>query len=235
MSKRLTYQDLLLIANQRNHEIQELSDYKSVKSLITLFCKECSVSWTCTVHAYKAAKNGCPSCKKKAITRTHKKKVTGKETRRLIGEKASSRPGSLTGVFGKDHPRWNGGYNRSFSKPSTMEYCWKQGIKKKFNKKCVVTGEKNNIVCHHLYNWSDYPELRYDFNNGVVLSTAIHLEFHRAYKFGKNTESQFLKFLAENYNLDWSEIKEKHSTWQPSAKLLEQMAKGREEGSETRE
>jgi hypothetical protein len=43
--------------------------------------------------------------------------------------------------------------------------------------------------------------------NGVLLSKSVHMRFHRKYKFGANTEEQFIEFCDICYEIDWLEIK----------------------------
>ena len=235
MSKKLQTKDFERLAFSRNHLVIDASNYKNVKSPLILYCNECLVQWQTSAHSYKACKNGCPSCKKKITSKTHKNKKVSEETRRLIGEKASHRKGSLVGIFGENHPAWKGGYGRDFKTPSTEDYNWKNNVKKRCNLQCIVTGVKESnkirMVCHHLNGWSHYPENRYDPENGVYITREIHKQFHDIYGYGKNTELQFQEFLKQSHNLDLKIIKEQLKTGnhQPSLSI------DREEGSETKQ
>ena len=53
---------------------------------------------------------------------------------------------------------------------------WSYEIKKIGNFTCAVCGSKSggNLVSHHLYNWSSYPEYRYEIWNGVCLCSECH-------------------------------------------------------------
>jgi len=67
-------------------------------------------------------------------------------------------------------------------------------IRDKFT--CQVSGKKGgNLNAHHLYSFTDYPELRFEVSNGVTLSKKIHDEFHRIYGKKHNTAEQFFEFL----------------------------------------
>ena len=74
------------------------------------------------------------------------------------------------------------------------------------NYTCISCGEpcKNNAQVHHLYSYSDHPELRTSQDNGVTLCDKCHKNFHMIYGKGGNTKEQFEEWLKgfkqkENY------------------------------------
>lgn len=142
---------------------------------------------------------------------THKGKVTSEETKRKIGEKASIRPGSLTGVTGAAHPRYKDGTARDLNKPSNADYTWKNAVRKRFNYRCVITDNKQKTgeryACHHLESFDANPELRYEPRNGGFLKWEIHSAFHKQYGHGNNTEAQFAEFCLNVYSIDWFQKK----------------------------
>jgi len=78
---------------------------------------------------------------------------------------------------------------------------WQKYIYKKYNWKCALCGCKgsknNQINAHHIFGYKEYPDLRLDKNNGIVLCFKHHLEFHKKYgKEGNNLE-QIEEFLGE--------------------------------------
>jgi hypothetical protein len=232
MSKKLTLVDFKKIALQRNHCVISMNNYKNIHSKIILFCYTCESIFETTAHSYKNAKQtGCPECKKLVTSIIHKNKITTLETRKLISLKASQRVGSLLGVTGKNHPAWKGGYGRNLKTPSTQEYFWKKEVLKAYNYKCALTGSTSNLVCHHLNGWNAYPKQRFDVSNGVVITREIHSKFHNFYKFGNNTEIQFIEFCNLQYTIDWLFLKKQYGNHQPSS--LKSL-KFRGEGSETR-
>lgn len=221
MSNKLTFNDINKIASERNHILltKDLEkNYKDINSLIELNCLTCNTMFKTTLRSYKnAKKTGCPNCKKIIVSNTHKGKIVSNETRILIGEKAKKRPGSLTNVVGKNHPRYKGGYGRDKNNRSNLDYVWINGVKKLCNKTFVLTGVKTHLICHHLEGWNHCLEKRYDISNGVCLSKDVHSKFHNNYGYGNNTETQFTEFCQKYYNIDWSILKE--NLWQSSAKL----------------
>lgn len=199
------------VANSRNHVIVSTENYKNVKSRITVHCKTCRFNWQPTAHSYLSAKKtGCVSCKKQIASLTHRNKIVAENTRFLIGSKASQRQGSLKGVTGSDHPRYNGGYGRDFKKPSNFDYAWKTAVRKLYRNKCALTlSTTSKCHAHHLNSYNMFPEQRYLVENGVYLSKEVHKHFHDIYKYGNNTELQFIEFCKTYYRIDWIALKNK--------------------------
>lgn len=84
---------------------------------------------------------------------------------------------------------------------------YKEWVRKVFdrdNYTCQCCGKRgSNLNAHHLYNFSDYPDLRYDINNGITLCEACHLikypnSFHSLYGEKDNTPEQIREFI-QNY------------------------------------
>lgn len=213
MTKKLTKFDIEQIANMRNHTVISFENYQNVHSTINIHCNTCGMDFYTTVHSYKnAKKTGCPECKKKVSSKTHKGKITSEETKTKIGEKVSQRPGSLKGCTGKQHPCFRGAPGRDFQNSSTLDYEWKNAVRQRCSFTCVVTlknnkGRKKGFACHHLNSFDEFIEQRYLPENGVYLQREIHKEFHDIYGYGKNTEIQFAEFCKKNYNFDWFERK----------------------------
>jgi len=47
------------------------------------------------------------------------------------------------------------------------------------DKKCVKCGSVHKLHAHHIKPYKNYPELRYDINNGETLCSYCHIEYHR--------------------------------------------------------
>ena len=56
-------------------------------------------------------------------------------------------------------------------------YCeWRKQVWRRDNFKCKIANANCNgrIEAHHILGWSEYPELRYQINNGITLCHAHH-------------------------------------------------------------
>lgn len=53
---------------------------------------------------------------------------------------------------------------------------WMLNVKRRDNWKCKIGNEecKGRLEAHHILNWIEYPELRYDENNGITLCAFHH-------------------------------------------------------------
>lgn len=52
-----------------------------------------------------------------------------------------------------------------------------------------------NLQVHHINNFADFPEFRFDINNGITFSKQTHWEFHHIYGKRNNTREQLEEFL----------------------------------------
>lgn len=64
--------------------------------------------------------------------------------------------------------------DRQFNDP--LQKQWSMGVKKRDRWKCIINNKdcKGKVVAHHILSWKDYPELRYNLNNGITLCLAHH-------------------------------------------------------------
>ena len=71
---------------------------------------------------------------------------------------------------------------------------WRANILEMFNYKCDICGSTKKLHAHHLYNWADFEDLRYDLKNGVILCQDCHFSFHKEYGKRNNTKEQYIEF-----------------------------------------
>jgi len=116
----------------------------------------------------------------KSITTQFKKGVSGSiSTQFLKGHTSWNR--ELKGYnSGVQNPFWKGGLE--FRKTNEKKHLcskyrfWMFAVKGRDNWKCRIANEDCNgrLEAHHILNWIDYPELRYEINNGITLCYAHH-------------------------------------------------------------
>lgn len=56
------------------------------------------------------------------------------------------------------------------------------------------------IVAHHIRNWSNNSDVRFDIDNGITLSQRAHKEFHKRFGNKNTTREQLNCFLYEIHN-----------------------------------
>ena len=104
---------------------------------------------------------------KRKMSETHKKIGTGKWIM-----------GKYNGGRGVNHYRWNLNREKVMNNlRNDGEYKqWVKKVKKRNNNICQLKDENCSGYCivHHILSWQDYPELRYNINNGITLCQAHH-------------------------------------------------------------
>ena len=69
---------------------------------------------------------------------------------------------------------WLGNRDRS-----SAEYrSWRMDVFKRDNFKCTSCGTKNDIQAHHIKQWKDNKNERYNVSNGITLCRKCHLKAH---------------------------------------------------------
>jgi len=72
---------------------------------------------------------------------------------------------------------------------------WAREVKNRDHWSCVICARRGVALnSHHLNAWAEYPDQRYDVDNGVTLCTFHHEDFHERYGKGKNTADQFEEY-----------------------------------------
>lgn len=94
------------------------------------------------------------------------------ETKKIIRE-------STTTYCGNEHWNWKGGISRT--RPETREYKeWKREILKRDNYTCQCCGVKGGLLHpHHIKRWVDFPDLRYNYDNGITLCVRCHRSVYK--------------------------------------------------------
>ena len=96
------------------------------------------------------------------LTEEHKRKIS-----EFIGKTRNQ----------ENNPNWKGGKGRE-SKilyGSRMYKQWRRQVFQRDNYFCQFCGIKGTYLeAHHIKSWADYPELRFDLNNGMTLCKECH-------------------------------------------------------------
>lgn len=72
---------------------------------------------------------------------------------------------------------------------------WSKKVKQRDDFQCQICFKDNQYLeSHHCYNWQDFPEKRFDINNGVTLCKQHHEQFHNIFGKSFNTLEQFKQF-----------------------------------------
>jgi len=82
------------------------------------------------------------------------------------------------GKFGKEHPRWVKDREKlkKQERNDGAYYAWRREVWLRDNFTCKIANPEcaGRIEAHHILGWTEYPELRYQTNNGITLCQAHH-------------------------------------------------------------
>ena len=111
---------------------------------------------------------------------------------------------------GKSNPNYKSGLtdkerelNKNRFRSDLENKKWIKLILKRDNYTCQRCGKiGGNLEAHHIENWANRPELRYEIDNGVTLCKECHRTginaFHKIYGYKNNTAKQTLEFIKAN-------------------------------------
>lgn len=81
---------------------------------------------------------------------------------------------------GQEHPRWVDNRNllakASEKRNDTSHHEWARNVKMRDKWKCKIENKNcsGRLEAHHILTWREFPELRYQLNNGITLCHAHH-------------------------------------------------------------
>lgn len=79
---------------------------------------------------------------------------------------------------------------------SSIEYTtWKKEVLQRDNYQCQCCGLDKRLNVHHINGYKEYPELRTDVGNGIVLCQFCHDKYHSVYGLKEINSANFTKFM----------------------------------------
>jgi len=93
------------------------------------------------------------------------------------------------GLSGAGAPNWQGGKTDESTKQrhSFEAGMWRYLVLHRDELQCQICGTRENLHAHHIKSWSQYPDLRFDLENGITLCIDCHETTHGRSLNGKNT------------------------------------------------
>ena len=136
------------------------------------------------MYKYRPSLKDIPRSKevRKKISIAHQGKVLSLETKKKIGDfwrgKKKSELEKLKNKISQVK-RWDKvgrkEYRRYIHLSGTYEYkSWRTRVFVRDDFKCRICDVGGYLEAHHILKWSEYPELRYNINNGITLCRAHH-------------------------------------------------------------
>lgn len=117
-------------------------------------------------------------------------------------------------IYGENHRGekafgWKGGVEYHRVERGTWQYRnWRKSVFERDFYTCQCCGARNKkgnkgtvrLEAHHIVNWKDNKQLRYDLDNGITFCRACHILFHSIYGKKNNTKQQLDAFIKNNEN-----------------------------------
>jgi len=134
---------------------------------------------------------------------SHEGRIRVSNARKIEGAfKGVNNPMFNSHRVGKLNPNWKGGITSEKRKiMNGDEYKqWRQAVFERDNYTCQCCGRQtHNNEAHHLDNFADYEEQRFDINNGITLCKQCHNpnqegSFHNTYGTLHNTREQYEEY-----------------------------------------
>ena len=103
-----------------------------------------------------------------------------------------SLPSKTVEILGRNHslPKTN---NRMLDNPNYA--AWRQSVLKRDGFKCVVCGDDEHLEAHHMYGYTENPELAVEVTNGVTLCRWCHKKYHSKYGIKNINPVDFMNFI----------------------------------------
>jgi hypothetical protein len=130
---------------------------------------------------------------RRKLSESRKGRIFSEETKRKISESLKGKTASpeickkrselAKTRLGKLNPNWRGGISKIKYQRLTNDYKnWRQQVFERDHFTCRCCGgwhthlkhKPNTLNAHHIKPFNDYPELRFDVNNGVTLCIYCH-------------------------------------------------------------
>lgn len=112
--------------------------------------------------------------------------------------------GYLEGMMGENSHLWKGGITDKnlLERHSYKFVAWRKAVFQRDNYICQACGDSSggNLTAHHIENFSNNEDKRFDVDNGITLCASCHLpqiigSFHYIYGTSENTQEQLDEYL----------------------------------------
>lgn len=132
---------------------------------------------------------------KKVHTEETKKKISEGRKGKNLGNTNGFVKGMTPWNKGKEHKvhndKWKSEVSNSMSGENHWNYKdgkrlgrkyksreWSKAVRERDNFTCQMCGSKEKLVSHHIKEWDDNPDKRYDLENGLTLCRKCHCKIH---------------------------------------------------------
>lgn len=138
---------------------------------------------------------------------TGKTKSCGCLNRELSSKRMSGENHPFWGVKGEKHFKWNPNLTddeREDKRDTVENYHFRKNVFKRDDYTCQCCNRKSKkgnpitLNAHHIVNYYNHPNDRYNVNNGITLCDECHKKFHKKYGNRDNNLNQLEEFIKDN-------------------------------------
>ncbi len=115
----------------------------------------------------------CNICNKEYIVNKYRSKISKFCSRECTHVYVERKLSLLVGLL---NPKWKG-FGDTKRKDKSKLKSWSLEIKRR-DKVCRECGSVHSLQSHHIKSYREYPELRFDLNNGILLCSKCHGKKH---------------------------------------------------------
>jgi predicted HNH restriction endonuclease len=129
-----------------------------------------------------------------------------KGRKRSLQNRINSSIGAKRRVRNGNHNFWRGGItpDNKTARNSFRYRIWREAVMKRDNYTCSICDIKNTkglgktiyLNAHHIENFSNIKEKRYELDNGITMCNTCHKLFHIRYGKNNNTINQLISFIS---------------------------------------
>ena len=142
-----------------------------------------------------------------------KNKISATNMRRYGVTRYTKLKSFRNSVSGENNFNWKGGINSENDKiRHSIEYKeWRKLVYQRDNFTCQCCGDNTggNLQAHHIYNFSDHIELRFNVDFGITLCDKCHAinkidSYHHKYGSKNNNYEQLKEYIEQKTGGEWN-------------------------------
>lgn len=155
--------------------------------MVTCRCTECGEEYSAPrASIVKRSTTLCASCVAKLVSTTDRNSKISKTLRDKFKANPELRVRAsqlMKGrMAGPRHWNWKGGLDPvNQEQRNSEEYrVWRESVFARDEYACVLCNDRGcDLVAHHVLSWAEYPQHRFDVDNGITLCHCCHYSVHR--------------------------------------------------------
>lgn len=110
-------------------------------------------------------------------------------------------------------------FEMSSSRHCNKHRAWKKDVWERDGYECKFCGSNEMIVAHHIRLWNNFPELRFELNNGITMCNSCHTILHSTGRVFSDDHRKKLSIAGKSREAPSGAFKKGHVPWNKGTKL----------------